>query len=108
MKRAARIPVEVLQVEDRLGSHLTVTQAIILSFGFFTNLALWGVLPPAFGLSFYKLYLAGLILIASLLLIFKIQNLIVYQWLLLIIAYNTRPKGYVRDLPSAQTLGGEL
>ena len=88
------VPVEVLQVEDRLLGNLTLRQVLLLlPAGVLALICLF--LPPSGLLVPYKMCL----LISSgsccLLLALRLNGQLVADWLRLLISYNARPQYYV-------------
>ena len=73
MKTSQPLPVEVLRIEDKITTFLSLKQFICLLSAGAAAAALFFLLPPGGHLVFYKAYWLSLILLMGLLLIIRVS-----------------------------------
>ncbi len=95
MKKSKLIPIEVLQVEDKIFGALNFLQISLLALPLAAAVILL-FLPPVGKLPFFKMAVIILVFAMSGLLAMRIHERLVLHWLLLIGRYNCRPKTYLR------------
>lgn len=92
--RTRVIPAQITTVEDKIAGNLNLTQILLLMAPVFAITLIYGILPPKMHLAMYKVPLALVILLVSLILAIRIKGKVVIHWLILILRYNIRPRFY--------------
>lgn len=90
--RTTIIPAQITTVEDKIAGSLNMTQILILMFPVLWTALLYIVCIPTMKLALYKLVLIALVTIICLILVIRIKDKIVAQWLGVVLRYQTRPK----------------
>lgn len=95
--RATTIPAQITTVEDKIAGNLNMTQVALLGIPILFTAASYTVFPPTFHFAFYKLPIILLVAIFCIILSLKIKGKVILNWLLVVLAYNLRPRYYVFD-----------
>jgi hypothetical protein len=61
----------------------------------FWTTAVYALFAPTMHLTLYKYPLSGIVLLISLILSLRVRGTVVFNWLLILVAYRFRPKTYV-------------
>ena len=95
--KVAIVPAQVTTIEDQVAGGLGLKQLVLLVAPVFLSGVVYGILPPAFNLSPYKIIVIALLFICIGSLAIKIKGILLLNWLLIFARYNTRPKWYIYD-----------
>lgn len=90
--RTTIIPAQITTVEDKIAGSLNMTQILILMFPVLWTALLYIVCIPTMKLAPYKLVLIALVTLICLILVIRIKDKIVAQWLGVVWRYQIRPK----------------
>ena len=90
--RTTIIPAQITTVEDKIAGSLNMTQILILMFPVLWTAAIYTLVYPSMKLASYKLILIGLVTLISLILVIRIKDKIVAEWLGVVLKYHFRPK----------------
>ncbi len=93
--RTTVIPAQITTVEDKIAGSLNLTQLMLLMVPVFWTTIVYTLLTPAMHIAWYKIPLVLAVLIVSLGLAIRINGVVVFNWLFVILSYNLRPKLYV-------------
>ena len=93
--RATVVPAQVTTVEDRVAGNLGLSQLILFAIPVFGGSLLYAGLPPAMGVSTYKLVVIILAIIICSIMAIRIKGKLLLFWLIIILKYNMRPKYYL-------------
>ncbi|MCY1361589.1 hypothetical protein D9M69_482590 [compost metagenome] len=95
--KVAVVPAQVTTIEDKVAGGLGLKQLVLLVTPVFLSGIVYGILPPNFNLSAYKIIVITLLFISIGSLAVKIKGILVLNWLLIFARYNARPRWYVYD-----------
>ena len=90
--RTTIIPAQITTVEDKIAGSLNMTQILILMFPVLWTALIYILFAPAMKLVPYKLGLIGVVIIVCLILVIRIKDKIVAEWLGVVLRYQFRPK----------------
>ncbi len=93
--RTQVIPAQITTVEDKIAGNLNGTQLFLLMIPILYTTLDYAIFYPHMHVSVIKILSALFVLIASILLSLRIKGKVVFNWLIVILAYNIRPKYYV-------------
>ncbi len=93
--RTTVIPAQITTVEDKIAGSLNLTQLMLLMVPVFWTTIVYTLLTPMMHVVWYKIPLVLLVLIVSLGLAIRINGVVVFNWLFVILSYKLRPKLYV-------------
>jgi len=90
--RTTIIPAQITTVEDKIAGSLNMTQILILMFPVLWTALIYILFAPAMKFVPYKLGLIGVVIMACLILVIRIKDKIVAEWLGVVLRYQFRPK----------------
>jgi len=90
--RTTIIPAQITTVEDKIAGSLNMTQILILMFPVLWTALIYILFAPAMKLVPYKLGLIGVVIVVCLILVIRIKDKIVAEWLGVVLRYQFRPK----------------
>ena len=90
--RTTIIPAQITTVEDKIAGPLNMTQILILMFPVLWTALIYIVCVPTMKLVPYKLSLIGIVTLICLILVIRIKDKIVAEWLGVVLTYHFRPK----------------
>jgi len=90
--RTTIIPAQITTVEDKIAGSLNMTQILILMFPVLWTALIYILFAPAMKLVPYKLGLIGIVIMVCLILVIRIKDKIVAEWLGVVLRYQFRPK----------------
>ncbi len=90
--RTTIIPAQITTVEDKIAGSLNMTQILILMFPVLWTALIYILFAPAMKLVPYKLGLIGVVIMICLILVIRIKDKIVAEWLGVVLRYQFRPK----------------
>ncbi|MCG3206325.1 MAG: hypothetical protein KCHDKBKB_03060 [Elusimicrobia bacterium] len=90
--RTTIIPAQITTVEDKIAGSLNMTQILILMFPVLWTALIYILFAPVMKLAPYKLGLIGAVIAICLILIIRIKDKIVADWLGVVLRYQFRPK----------------
>ena len=90
--RTTIIPAQITTVEDKIAGSLNMTQIVILMFPVLCTALIYILFAPAMKLVPYKLGLIGVVIMICLILVIRIKDKIVAEWLGVVLRYQFRPK----------------
>jgi len=90
--RTTIIPAQITTVEDKIAGSLNMTQILILMFPVLWTALIYILFVPAMKLVPYKLGLIGVAIMICLILVIRIKDKIVAEWLGVVLRYQFRPK----------------
>lgn len=90
--RTTIIPAQITTVEDKIAGSLNMTQILILMFPVLWTTLIYILFAPAMKLVPYKLGLIGVVIMVCLILVIRIKDKIVAEWLGVVLRYQFRPK----------------
>ncbi len=90
--RTTIIPAQITTVEDKIAGSLNMTQILILMFPVLWTAFIYILFAPAMKLAPYKLGLIGVVIMVCLILVIRIKDKIVAEWLGVVLRYQFRPK----------------
>ena len=90
--RTTIIPAQITTVEDKIAGSLNMTQILILMFPVLWTALIYILFAPAMKLVPYKLGLIGVVIVMCLILVIRIKDKIVAEWLGVVLRYQFRPK----------------
>ena len=93
--RTTVIPAQITTVEDKIAGSLNLTQLMLLMVPVFWTTIVYTLFTPMMHVVWYKLPLVLVVLIISLSLAIRINGVVVFNWLFVILNYKLRPKLYV-------------
>ena len=93
--RTTIIPAQITTVEDKIAGSLNMTQILILLFPVLWTALIYVLVYPVMKLSAFKLTLILLITLLCVILILRIKDKIIAEWLGVLLKYWLRPKYYL-------------
>lgn len=90
--RTTIIPAQITTVEDKIAGSLNMTQILILMFPVLWTALIYILFAPAMKLAPYKLGLIGIAIVICLILVIRIKDKIVAEWLGVVLRYQFRPR----------------
>jgi glucan phosphoethanolaminetransferase (alkaline phosphatase superfamily) len=93
--RTTVIPAQITTVEDKIAGSLNMTQILILMFPVLWTALVYLLFYPAMKLTLYKLPLILLVTLICLILVIRIKDKIVAEWLGVLLKFRLRPKYYL-------------
>lgn len=93
--RATAVPAQVTTVEDRIFGNLGMSQVILLFIVIVGTAAIFTLAPPAMEGALYKYTLMAVVGLVCGVLAIRVKGKIVALWLVILLAYNLRPKYYL-------------
>lgn len=90
--RTTIIPAQITTVEDKIAGSLNMTQILILMFPVLWTALIYILFAPTMKLVPYKLGLIGVVIMVCLILVIRIKDKIVAEWLGVVLRYQFRPK----------------
>lgn len=90
--RTTIIPAQITTVEDKIAGSLNMTQILILMFPVLWTAVIYILFAPAMKLVPYKLGLIGVVIMICLILVIRIKDKIVAEWLGVVLRYHFRPR----------------
>jgi hypothetical protein len=95
--RTRVIPAQITTVEDKIVGNLSLTQMILLLVPVLITTFIYTFLPPTMTFVLYKITLASIFSVFSLILAIRVKGRIIASWIVVLAKYNLRPKYYVFD-----------
>lgn len=93
--RTTIIPAQITTVEDKIAGSLNMKQILILMFPVLWTAIVYVLFYPAMKLALYKLPVILLVVVICILLILRIKDKIVAEWLGVLLKFRLRPKYYL-------------
>jgi len=93
--RTTVIPAQITTIEDKIVGSLNFTQLILLMIPVIWTTIVYTLLSPAMHVVWYKIPLVFAVILISLGLAIRINGVVVFNWLFVILGYKLRPKLYV-------------
>jgi hypothetical protein len=93
--RSTIIPAQITTVEDKIAGSLNMTQILILLFPVLWTAVIYVLVYPIMKLSVFKLTLILLATFICVILILRIKDKIIAEWLGVLLKYRLRPKYYL-------------
>lgn len=93
--RTTIIPAQITTVEDKIAGSLNMVQILILMFPVLWTTIVYLLFYPAMKLTFYKLPLILLVILICVVLVLRIKDKIVAEWLGVLLKFRLRPKYYL-------------
>ncbi|MFZ5535235.1 MAG: hypothetical protein ACOY3M_03745 [Patescibacteria group bacterium] len=90
--RTTIIPAQITTVEDKVAGSLNMTQVLILMTPILWTALIYTLFAPTMKLVPYKLGLIGVVIVICLILVIRIKDKIVAEWLGVVLRYQFRPK----------------
>lgn len=90
--RTTIIPAQITTVEDKIAGSLNMTQILILMFPVLWTALVYILFIPIMKLAPYKLGLIGIVILICLVLVIRIKDKIVADWLGVVLRYQFRPR----------------
>jgi len=90
--RTTIIPAQITTVEDKIAGSLNMTQILILMFPVLWTAIIYILFAPTMKLVAYKLGLIGIVTLICLVLVIRIKDKIVAEWLGVVLRYHFRPR----------------
>jgi hypothetical protein len=90
--RTTIIPAQITTVEDKIAGSLNMTQILILMFPVLWTAIIYIFFAPTMKLVLYKLGLIGIVTLICLVLVIRIKDKIVADWLGVVLRYHFRPR----------------
>ncbi len=90
--RTTIIPAQITTVEDKIAGSLNMTQILILMFPVLWTALIYILFAPTMKLVPYKLGLIVVVIVICLILVIRIKDKIVAEWLGVLLKYRLRPK----------------
>lgn len=90
--RTTIIPAQITTVEDKIAGSLNMTQILILMFPVLWTALVYILFIPTMKLTPYKLGLIGIAILICLVLVIRIKDKIVADWLEVVLRYQFRPR----------------
>lgn len=90
--RTTIIPAQITTVEDKIAGSLNMTQILILMFPVLWTAIIYILFAPIMKLVVYKLGLIGIVTLICLVLVIRIKDKIVAEWLGVVLRYHFRPR----------------
>jgi len=90
--RTTIIPAQITTVEDKIAGSLNMTQILILMFPVLWTAIIYILFAPTMKLVVYKLGLIGIVTLICLVLVIRIKDKIVAEWLGVVLRYHFRPR----------------
>lgn len=90
--RTTIIPAQITTVEDKIAGSLNMTQILILMFPVLWTAIIYILFAPTMKLVAYKLGLIAIVTIICLVLVIRIKDKIVAEWLGVVLCYHFRPR----------------
>jgi hypothetical protein len=95
--RSTIIPAQITTVEDKIAGSLNLYQILLLLFPVFSASMIYAFFPPEMKLSSYKIGLAVLISMTSIILAIRHHDKILLEWLFILFRFYRRPTYYLND-----------
>ncbi len=89
------IPAQITTVEDKIAGNFSLTQIMLLMIPVFWTVIVYTLFPQRLHLTLYKIPLILIVLPISIGLAIRIKDKIVLSWLVVLLAYQSRPKYYL-------------
>ena len=93
--RTQVIPAQITTVEDKIAGNLNGTQLFLMMIPILYTTLDYAVFYPHMHVTGIKIISALIVLVTSVLLSLRIKGKVVFNWMIVILAYNLRPKYYV-------------
>lgn len=93
--RQTIIPAQITTVEDKIAGNFSLTQIMLLLLPLFIATFIYASLPVRFEFTLYKLILMFLAFVICGMLALRVKGKVVFQWLIILLRYNLRPRYYV-------------
>lgn len=93
--RTTIIPAQITTVEDKIAGSLSMTQILIMMIPVGLTAVIYVLLAPSMKLVSYKLILIIAISLICLILVIRIKDKIIAEWLSILLKYSSRPKYYL-------------
>ena len=90
--RTTIIPAQITTVEDKIAGSLNMTQILILMFPVLWTAIIYILFAPIMKLVAYKLGLIGIVTLICLVLVIRIKDKVVAEWLGVVLRYHFRPR----------------
>lgn len=90
--RTTIIPAQITTVEDKIAGSLNMTQILILMFPILWTALVYIIFIPTMKLAPYKFGLIGIVILICLVLVVRIKDKIVAEWLGVVLRYQFRPR----------------
>ena len=90
--RTTIIPAQITTVEDKIAGSLNMTQILILMFPVLWTAVIYILFAPTMKLVSYKLGMIGIVILICLVLVIRIKDKIVAEWLGVVLKYHFRPR----------------
>ena len=90
--RTTIIPAQITTVEDKIVGSLNMTQILILMFPVLWTAIIYILFAPTMKLAVYKLGLIGIVTLICLILVIRIKDKIIAEWLGVVLRYHFRPR----------------
>lgn len=91
------IPAQITTVEDKIAGNLNLTQISLLMLPVFSLMVIYALLPKPMQFTFYKIPLVLVIAIISGVLSLRVKGKVIFNWVIILLKYNSRPSFYVFD-----------
>jgi len=95
--RTQVIPAQITTVEDKIAGNLNGTQLLLLMVPIFGTTIIYALITPQMHITLLKIVSVLFLLIVCIVLSLRIKGKVMFNWLILVLAYNTRPKFYVAN-----------
>jgi hypothetical protein len=93
--RTTIIPAQITTVEDKIAGSLNMTQILILMFPVLWTAIVYLIFYPAMKLTLYKLPVISVVAVICVILILRIKDKIIAEWLGVLLKFRLRPKYYL-------------
>ena len=93
--RTTIIPAQITTVEDKIAGSLNMTQILILMFPILWTAIIYILCPPGMKLSTYKVGLILFCVAVCIVLVLRIKDKIVAEWLGVFLKYHFRPRYWI-------------
>jgi hypothetical protein len=93
--RTQVIPAQITTVEDKIAGSLNLTQILLLMIPVFWTTIVYAFFAPQVHLAWYKIPLVLVVLFLCLFLSLRIKGQVVFNWLLVLLKFNSRAKYYI-------------
>lgn len=89
------IPAQITTVEDKIVGNLNISQILLLMIPVFWGMIVYTLFSPVMDFALYKVVIFVLVCLPSVIFAIRIKDKIVFQWLIILLRYNLRPKFYL-------------
>lgn len=93
--RSQTIPAQITTVEDKIAGSLNFAQILLIMVPVIWGTLVYSLFPIRMQLSLYKIPLVLIVAVLCLVLAIRIRGKIIFQWLIVILRFNLRPKHYI-------------